>query len=242
MTKSADELNRLRESGQIYGTEAGDLNRDIASFHTAEIIKDKKLIGGKALQLGLGDGYIAEKVCPYYEKLVVLEGSDKVIQQFYNPKSGYAAIHTFFEDYQEKGTYDVLLGNHILEHVEDPVAVLKQARKSLKPGAKAMFTVPNADSLHRRIGVAMGMLEKRNSLHGQDLLLGHRRVYTLSELQKDVSEAGYKITESFGYILKLVSNAQMKGWSKELLAAIYQTSRTVPPEICSNIGVICEVF
>ena len=41
-------------------------------------------------------------------------------------------------------------------------------------------------------------------------------------------------------MIKLVSNAQMKDWSKELIDAIFEVSLSAPAEICSNIAVICE--
>jgi len=41
-------------------------------------------------------------------------------------------------------------------------------------------------------------------------------------------------------MIKLVSNAQMKDWSRELLDAIFRVSLETPSAVCSNIAVICE--
>jgi 2-polyprenyl-3-methyl-5-hydroxy-6-metoxy-1,4-benzoquinol methylase len=240
MENRSKELERLNQTSDIYTTEAGKLNQDIISYNSAELIKLRKLTGGRAIQLGLGDGYIAGLLAKEYKEFVILEGSDNVIRDFYNKDAGYTVVKTLFEEYEAKEKFDVLLGNHILEHVDDPVGIMRQAKKSLKPGAKAIFSVPHADSLHRRIGVEMNLLKQRNELNGQDIQLGHRRVYTIKEFEADIKSAGFKILETRGYMIKLVSNAQMKGWSRELLDAIFKISLEAPSEICSNIAVICE--
>lgn len=240
MENRVKELERLNQTSEIYTTEAGRLNQDIISYNSAELIRLRGLIGGRALQLGLGDGYIARLLAKQYREFVILEGSDNVIQDFYDKEAGYTVIKTLFEEFETEEKFDFLLGNHILEHVDDPVAIMRQARKSLNSNAKAIFSVPNADSLHRRIGVEMELLGKRNDLNAQDIQLGHRRVYTISEFERDIREAGFKILETRGYMIKLVSNAQMKGWSRELLDAIFKVSLAAPSEICSNIAVICS--
>jgi 2-polyprenyl-3-methyl-5-hydroxy-6-metoxy-1,4-benzoquinol methylase len=235
-----EERKRLKETAEIYRTEAGRVNRDINSRNLVDLMRQLNLPKGRALQLGLGDGYVAQGVSDLFECLLVVEGSQEVIDEAYDPEDGYQVVHSLFEDYHSQQPFDVLLGNHVLEHVDDPVAVLRQIGKSLKPGAVGLLTVPNADSLHRRIGVQMGLLKQRNELHGQDLQLGHRRVYNIAELESDVRAGGFRVIRSGGYMVKLVSNRQMADWPAELLEAIFQVSLDLPAEICSNLAVLCE--
>ena len=132
------------------------------------------------------------------------------------------------------------MGNHVLEHVDNPVEVLKKVKDWLKPNGRAIFTVPNATSLHRRIGIEMGMLKVLNEFNKQDIELGHQRVYNIYQFTEDIKTAGFDVLETSGYMIKLVSNHQMKDWPKELLEAIFKISISVPTEICSNICVICK--
>ncbi len=213
----------------------------IASARSADLIRDRGLVGGAGIQLGLGDSYIARELAPCFDVFHVVEGSANLIEQHRDPEAGYEVLNSLFETFEPEIKYDVLLGNHVLEHVDEPVKILAAVRRWLKPGGRAVFTVPNADSLHRRIGVKMGMLEHCQELNSQDHFVGHRRVYRLEELVADVSAGGFKIKESFGYGVKLVSMKQMADWSDELLQAIYKVSLDLPPKLCSNIGVVCEV-
>jgi len=231
--------NKLDNHSGIYGTSDGDLNRDINSYNVTELVKLKGLIGGNAIQLGLGDGYVAEKLTPYYSSLLVVEGSGEVIKNHYNKNAGYKIVESYFEKFIPESACDVILGNHVLEHVDDPVVVLKEVYKWLKPGGRAIFTVPNATSLHRRIGVDMGMLEVLHQFNQQDIELGHQRVYNMYQFCEDIRKGGFQIIEAGGYMIKLVSNKQMKDWPKELLESIFRTSLSLPGEICSNLSVIC---
>ena len=43
----------------------------------------------------------------------------------------------------------------VLEHVADPRSILRNIMPALVPGGKLIATVPNALSLHRRIGKSM---------------------------------------------------------------------------------------
>lgn len=232
--------NKLDEFAQIYKSEDGNINKDINSTNVVELVKRKGLVGGNAIQLGLGDGFVAEELATYYNSFVVIEGSKEVIKSNHKVGSTYEVKLSLFEEYVPVNKVDYVLGNHVLEHVDDPIQVLNVVRHWLKPEGRAIFTVPNSTSLHRRIGVEMGMIKVLNEFNKQDIELGHQRVYNIYQFEQDIRSAGFEILESSGYMVKLVSNQQMKSWSKELLDAIFKVSMSLPTEICSNLCVICK--
>jgi SAM-dependent methyltransferase len=155
---------------------------------------------------------------------------------------GLRVVNGYFESYDLDRRDRVLcvLGNHVLEHVDDPVEVLKKTRTWLLPDGLAIFTVPNATSLHRRIGVEMGMLKRVTDPSEQDRVTGHQRVFDAARLHADIAEAGFVVLEEGGFNLKLVSQAQMTGWPESLHDAIYRVSRRCPAELCSNLYVVCR--
>ena len=188
----------------------------------------------------LGDGYIASSLHKEYSKFIVLEGSHQIIQNCKDANVQYEVVETLFENFQTTHKFDILLGNHVLEHVDDPIFTLSHVRQFLKPHGKALFTVPNADSLHRKIGVELGLIVHAQELSDRDRLLGHRRVYTIDELTGHIISAGFNISDTFGYNIKIVSFAQMNDWSNDLHQAIFKISLNLPPSICSNIAILCN--
>ncbi len=239
MNKGRVEIQRLDAAAAAYKTEVGAFDAENVNYFTVQLARNH-FSSGRAIQMGLGNGLVAKSLCEQFEEFVVVEGSDVVIADYTDRKAKYSVVKALFEEYTPEKKFDLLFGNHILEHVDHPVEILRQSRKWIRSGGAAMFTVPNAQSLHRRIGVEMGMLATLNTLNEQDVKLGHRRVYTIPELEADVIAAGYRIREVRGYMLKVVSNKQMKDWSRELLDSCYRVSLTLPSEMCSNLAIFCE--
>ena len=66
-----------------------------------------------------------------------------------------AAGHDFhlgrIEDFRSNETFDLILLLNLIEHVEDPVAVLAKMRGLLAPGGRILVKTPNHDSLDARL-------------------------------------------------------------------------------------------
>ena len=75
------------------------------------------------------------------------------------------------------GSFDVLTGVDILEHIDDDVGAVREWRRVLKPGGRLFLFVP----AHRWLW----------SL--QDEISGHRRRYTASGLKRVVEEGGLTV-------------------------------------------------
>lgn len=48
-------------------------------------------------------------------------------------------------------SFDAVISNHVIEHVFDPLALMKEIYRILKPGGQLVFITPNIESLGRRI-------------------------------------------------------------------------------------------
>lgn len=163
------------------------------------------------LELGLGHGITADTFGRHFKRHVVIDASPAVIDNFRQrfPTSKAEIIESYFESFETDERFDVIVLGYILEHVDDPVLVLKHFRKFLTPNGRMFVTVPNAEVLNRRLGNLAGMLPNMQLLSEHDLLLGHKRYYTVDSLKKDVEESGYEIKRLEGIYLKPLTTEQM---------------------------------
>ena len=235
------------KGSDFYNTPEGIINAKIIPETVAKL--NDELIrkygnDGAGLIMGFGDGCLVEHFKNRFSPLTVIEGSKSLFDSAVEKYRDYPHVkcyHSYFELFElpKKDQVDVVLGNHVLEHVDNPVEVLVRSKSWLKESGYAIFSVPNADSLHRRVGVELKMLKTRYDLNDQDKQLGHQRVYDKKSLLRDANSAGYNIVEIGGFNLKLVSQKQMEGWSQKLLQAIFKISRECSPDICSNLYIVC---
>ncbi|HTN65169.1 MAG TPA: class I SAM-dependent methyltransferase [Burkholderiaceae bacterium] len=163
------------------------------------------------LELGLGHGITTGVFAQHFKRHVVIDASPAVIENFRQrfPNSTVEIAESYFETFETSEHFDVIMFGYILEHVDDPVWILKHFRRFLKPGGRMFVTVPNAEVLNRRLGHLAGLLPDMQELSEHDLLLGHKRYYTVESLRKDILQAGYAIKRLEGIYLKPLTTSQM---------------------------------
>lgn len=156
------------------------------------------------LELGLGHGFTAAHFNAYARRHVILDGSPLVIARYRqaHPECNSDIIETFFERFDTAERFDAIVMGFVLEHVDDPAAVLTRYRKFLKPNGALFVAVPNAKSLNRRLGLEMGLIDDIYALNANDHALGHQRQYCVDSLRAQVERCGYRIEHIEGIYLK----------------------------------------
>jgi len=190
--------------------------------------------------MGPAEGMMTDLLAQLGQPLTVVEGAPQFCEAIAERHPGATVVNSLFETFEPARTFDNIVLGHVLEHVEDPVGILRRAAAWLSPGGRILAAVPNARSLHRQAGVLMGMLEIESALNDMDRYHGHRRVYDPESFRADFLKSGLTIEIFGGYWLKPVSNSQIEAaWSDELLEA-YMTLGERYPDIASEIYVIAQ--
>lgn len=106
---------------------------------------------GKLLDIGSGWGHMLKLARENGYDVTGIEASPGVAD-LAAKAFGINAIVGFFPEVTfEAASFNVVVINHVLEHVPDPKSVLMEAERILKPGGVIAVIFPNYNSLMRRI-------------------------------------------------------------------------------------------
>ena len=180
------------------------------------------------LSLGIGHRVVCtrlfETMDGIIDSYVIVEGATKIIDALHSQGRVPRFVrteHDFFEKYSPKHPLDAVEMGFVLEHVDDPSAILQRYRSFLAPGGVLYAAVPNARSLHRLLGHKAGLLDDLYRLSEADLQLGHQRYYDLDSFCELLCSQGFEIKRVVGLLLKPFTTAQMN--SLKLSAEVLQS-------------------
>ena len=123
------------------------LFRNIFKATLKKILKYKKK--GSVLEVGSSTGLLLTLFLDVGWEVTGVEPSKKSVE--YAKNHGIRTINKTFEKADIDGKYDVVIFNHVLEHLKDPEEVLKKAYGLLKDDGILVINVPNAGSLSARV-------------------------------------------------------------------------------------------
>jgi SAM-dependent methyltransferase len=179
------------------------------------------------LELGLGHGFSTSLFLPRFKSHAVIDGSREVIDIFRasHHLEGLRIIESYFETFETDERFDVIIMGFVLEHVDDPALIVAKYRTLLKPGGRLFIAVPNAKSLNRRMGQALGKITDIYELNANDHLLGHQRQFCLDTLKQLMISQGFDVCWQEGIYLK------------PLPLGVLQTL----PDFHENLQAMCQV-
>ncbi len=223
-------------------SERHSFNRGFNGFMTkyrAEVLKNLFVPSNALLDVGAGEGILTKMLADYFDTVYFVEPSERYIKKAKENLKAYNVkfYNTLFEDFSTEMRFDYILFSGVLEHVFNPVEILKKARNLLKDGGKVVAIVPNAKSLHRQIGVKMGIIKDEYQLTEQDFNVGHKRYYDLEMLKRDFIISKYKIEITGGILLKPFPNTLMENLHPSYVDALYKVGKSYA-EMCAEIYLV----
>jgi len=203
---------------------------------------------GRLLSLGIGHRVVASKVLLEIGSSVssyhIVEGSREIVDSFLREqnlreqKQGehLEVFTSMFELFTPQFRYDAIEMGFVLEHVDNPKEVVSQFSNYLKSDGILFIGVPNALSLHRRIGQQAGLLDSPYQLSEHDKQLGHQRYFDLDTLISLVTDCGLSVQTREGIYLKPVTTSQLK--QLELVPEVHSALCKIAvkyPELANSI-------
>lgn len=197
-----------------------------------------KLQTSRLLELGVGDQIWTPRLCRALPQVVTVDGSAQLLQAMTSrqPGANWTPVHSLFEDYRPEQPFDCVLATFVLEHVANPLEILRlAARHWLLPGGSLHVAVPHALSLHRRLAVRMGLSSHLAQLGATDRHLEHTHCFTVFELEGLMVEAGFRLVERQGFNCKTLPNRDMAHLSPAQLEGLFWLGNELPIEYAATL-------
>lgn len=202
---------------------------------------------GSLLELGSFEGALTKRLMDYFDDITCVEASDQAINKATLQLGAQIKfINSAFENVRLSNRYDNIVMTHVLEHLDDPVEILKKINSHWLSDKGRLFLVcPNANAPSRQIAVKMGLIENNSSVTIAEKEHGHRCTYALDTLERDATKAGLRVIHRSGIFFKALANFQ---WDKilktdiitpEYLDGCYALGQ-IYPDLCSSIFILCE--
>lgn len=202
---------------------------------------------GALLELGSFKGEFTRRFLEYFDDITCVEASSAAIELAQNNLGDRVQfVHSMFETATLPRRYDNIVLTHVLEHLDDPVRVLKRINDEwLAEGGRFFLVCPNANAPSRQIAVKMGLISHNAAVTPAEAEHGHRCTYTLDTLERDATAAGLKVVHRSGIFFKALANFQWDRLlqtdiiSKEYIDGCYKLGQQYP-DLCSSIFLMCE--
>lgn len=202
---------------------------------------------GSLLELGSFKGDFTRRFRKRFNDITCVEASGEAIEEARRKLGdGVQFVHSMFETATLPRRYDNIVLTHVLEHIDDPVCVLKRINEEwLAEGGRFFLVCPNANAPSRQIAVKMGLITHNVAVTPAEAAHGHRCTYTLDTLERDAVAAGLQVVHRSGIFFKALANYQWDRLlqtdiiSKEYLEGCYKLGQHYP-DLCSSIFLMCE--
>ena len=203
--------------------------------------------GVSALELGCYRGAFTARILKEFPDTCVVEASAECIDtargRIDTPHVQF--VNSTFEDVELDRQFDAIFCIHTLEHLDDPVFVLRRCKEWLAPGGRLFLAVPNAHAASRQIAVKMGIIPKPTDVTGAERVHGHLRTYNQYAFERDILRAGLFLKEIGGCMFKPLANFQMDAALKhgiiddKFLDGCFELGKD-HPAMCSSLYAVAE--
>jgi 2-polyprenyl-3-methyl-5-hydroxy-6-metoxy-1,4-benzoquinol methylase len=202
---------------------------------------------GSLLELGSFKGEFTKRFLDRFSDVTCVEASDVAVKEAKAKLGGKVKfVNSLFETAVLSKRYNNITLTHVLEHITDPVSVLKRINDEwLDDGGRLFLVCPNANAPSRQIAVKMGLITHNSAVTPAEAEHGHRCTYSLDTLERDAVAAGLKVVHRSGIFFKALANFQWDRLlntdiiSKEYLEGCYKLGQQYP-DLCSSIFLLCE--
>ena len=205
----------------------------------------------KILEIGCGFRPLFLNYEDYDSYTVVEPGAEayKYILEVSEKKRGVRSIFGHLEDVMESlndNDFDCIVLVGVLHEVKHPEKFLGLIHQIMRQESSAYINVPNARSVHRELGKAMGVIDSIYNKTQRNELLNQESIFDLDSLFECIQQSmpNIQIIDSGTFFIKPFTHDQMyeilksEVISQSTIEGLFQLSETLPGHGCELFYVI----
>jgi 2-polyprenyl-3-methyl-5-hydroxy-6-metoxy-1,4-benzoquinol methylase len=203
-------LEKEKQEGLAWdrGAHYATYNQILGYYQVKSCLENAR--GTSVLDLPCGDGTLTELLAKHFRSVVGVDASGTHLAKARKRLPDATFHESLIEDLSLSDKFGTVVMLNILEHVIDPVVILRKAAGFLEKDGVLIVQVPNASAVNRKIAVLMGTLTSCEELSPFDInVAGHRRSYTIRTLVEDAVKAGLRVASTGGVFYKSLSTPQI---------------------------------
>jgi 2-polyprenyl-3-methyl-5-hydroxy-6-metoxy-1,4-benzoquinol methylase len=146
----------------------------------------------RILDIGAAEGYLGALFKQQGHYVVGVESDLRLVEQ---ARAHYDALHTVDVenfDFPYRGEFDYILLADVLEHLRNPVEILRRVSQCLRPSGQLIISLPNVAHVFVRLSLMFGRFEYQDR---GILDRTHLRFFTLASLREMMDQASCRILE-----------------------------------------------
>lgn len=152
---------------------------DAAAMH----LPAPKQRGARLLEVGSGSGITLARMQSFGWQVEGVEVDPAAVKAAEN-RGVKVHLGDLLSQHFPDNTFDAIFSSHVIEHLHDPMPVLRECHRIMKPGGTLVVLTPNIESMgHRRYGIAWVGLDPPR----------HLNLFSRAALQRATESAGFKV-------------------------------------------------
>lgn len=196
--------------------------------------------GRRALDVGAADGFLAAELTARGWKVTALERDPAQAAVAATRCEQAIVVDLEGETPPVAGLYDAVIYGDVIEHLSDPLRVMRELNRHLAPGAMVIVSVPNVAHLTVRLSLLLGRFE-----YGDRGILDrtHLRFFTRRTFLDFLGRAGLTVREVMvtPAPLPLVVPERFHGrWLRALHRFSAGTARAWPRGLAYQFVAVCS--
>ena len=141
--------------------------------------------GGEVLDVGCGGGAFLARMRSLGWRVLGVEPDPGAVQVARDVRGLDVRLGTLETQRFPADRFDAVTSSHVIEHVHDPLAFLRECARVSRPGGQVVVVTPNTESLgRRRLGTGWLGLDPPRHLH----------LFSCANLRRLAERAGLRVT------------------------------------------------